>query len=74
MPLPPLPAPYRLFCGDCGTPILTVLHEQPELVIVKAGTLDDSSGLEPTAEVWLRSAQGWVAAAEHRARFGGDAK
>ncbi|MET7491825.1 GFA family protein [Streptomyces sp900116325] len=64
----------RLFCGDCGTPILTVLHERPDLIIVKAGTLDDPTGLEPTAEVWLRRAQDWIAPAEHRARFDGDAK
>jgi hypothetical protein len=64
----------RQFCGDCGTPVFTVLHERPALVIVKAGTLDDPTGLEPTAEVWRRRAQGWVEPGEHRAQFDGDAK
>jgi hypothetical protein len=64
----------RLFCGNCGTPILTVLHERPDLIIVKAGTLDGPTGLEPTTEVWLRRAQDWIAPAEHRAQFDGDAK
>ncbi|MCA1218243.1 GFA family protein, partial [Streptomyces sp. 8L] len=64
----------RLFCGECGTPILTVLHERPDLVIVKAGTLDDHKGLEPSAEVWLRRAQDWIEPARHRALFDGDAK
>lgn len=64
----------RLFCGECGTPIFTVMHERPALVIVKAGTLDDPEGLEPSAEVWLRRAQDWIEPAGHRARFDGDAK
>ncbi|GGK23567.1 hypothetical protein GCM10011583_64400 [Streptomyces camponoticapitis] len=64
----------RLFCGECGTPILTILHERPDLVIVKAGTLDDPSGLEPSAEVWWRRAQDWIEPDPKRARFDGDAK
>lgn len=64
----------RLFCGECGTPILTILHERPDLVIVKAGTLDDPTGLEPSAEVWWRRAQDWIEPAPDRTRFDGDAK
>lgn len=64
----------RLFCGDCGTPIFTVLHERPDLMIVKAGTLDVTTGLEPSAEVWRRRAQDWVEPGEHRTQFDGDAK
>ncbi|MGW1297215.1 GFA family protein [Streptomyces sp. NPDC002533] len=62
----------RQFCGDCGTPIFTVLHEQPDLMIVKAGTLDDRTGIEPSAEVWRRRAQDWIEPAAHRPLFEGD--
>ena len=31
----------------------------PDVVYVKAGTLDDESWLEPNAEVFTRSAQPW---------------
>jgi hypothetical protein len=64
----------RLFCGECGTPILTILHERPDLVIVKAGTLDDPTGLNPSAEVWWRRAQDWIEPSPDRAQFDGDAK
>jgi hypothetical protein len=64
----------RLFCGDCGSPIFTLLAEQPDVVIVKAGTLDDRAGLKPSAEVWWRRAQDWLAPDPTRARFDGDAK
>ncbi|MFC0105117.1 GFA family protein [Kibdelosporangium aridum] len=63
----------RLFCGDCGTPIFTILHERPDIVIVKAGTLDDRTGLAPSAEVWCRRAQDWLEPSPSRARFDGDA-
>ena len=63
----------RLFCGDCGTPIFTVMHERPGLMIVKAGTLDDRSGLNPSAEVWWRRAQDWIEPSPDRVRFDGDA-
>ncbi|MFC0542445.1 GFA family protein [Kutzneria chonburiensis] len=64
----------RLFCGDCGTPIFTVMRERPEIIIVKAGTLDDRSGVRPTAEVWTRRAQDWVVPTPDRVRFPGDAR
>lgn len=63
----------RFFCGDCGTPIFTVLHERPELILVKGGTLDDRGGLAPGAEVWGRRARDWIAPDPARPRFDGDA-
>ncbi|GGJ12027.1 GFA family protein [Streptomyces brasiliensis] len=63
----------RLFCGECGAPIFAVLHERPDLVIVRAGTLDDPTGLKPSAEVWWRRAQDWIEPDPHRARFDGNA-
>ena len=62
----------RLFCGDSGAPILTVLHERPDVIIVKAGTLDDTSGLSPVAEIWWRRSQDWLDPQSTRPRFEGD--
>ncbi len=62
----------RFFCGDCGTPIFTVMHERPEILIVKGGTLDDRTGLAPSAEVWWRRAQDWIEPSPTRPRFEGD--
>src|SRR4051812_1194701 len=49
----------RHFCSRCGSPIYSSVEATPEVVWVKAGTLDDASWLEPQAEVWTRSAQPW---------------
>ena len=55
----------RQFCSKCGSPVVTLLAEQPELAVIKAGTLNDPSWLSPTLEVWCGSAQPWLAPIEN---------
>ncbi len=62
----------RHFCGDCGSPMFTMLAEQPDLAIVKAGTLDDRSRLAPAVEIWCSTAQDWLATAAERPTFARD--
>ena len=50
----------REFCSGCGSPIVSRIEAIPELAFLKAGTLDDASWLEPSVEVWCRSAQPWT--------------
>jgi len=59
----------RSFCSACGSPIVSRSPATPELAYVKAGTLDDTSWLEPQVEVWGRSAQPWVEQVESRPRL-----
>jgi len=49
----------RHFCGDCGSPLYAYREVSPERIVVKAGTLDDPSGLKITAHIWTKSAQPW---------------
>lgn len=51
---------YRRFCGACGSPILSALGGMPGLVALKAGTLDDVSGIQPSLQVWCDSKQDWL--------------
>ncbi len=50
----------RQFCPVCGTPMFSSLEGMPDLWAVKAGTMDDSSSLKPTAFIWTKSAQPWA--------------
>ena len=59
----------RQFCSKCGSPVVTLLAEQPELAVIKAGTLNDPSWLSPTLEVWCGSAQPWLAPAKSARRL-----
>src|SRR5256885_306902 len=37
----------RHFCSACGSPIYSLVEATPDVVWIKAGTLDDASWLEP---------------------------
>jgi hypothetical protein len=50
----------RNFCPDCGSPITSDAAVMPELVFIKAGTLDDTSWLRPTMQIYCNSVQSWV--------------
>src|SRR5690242_7381838 len=58
----------RHFCSNCGSPIYSAVDAQPEVVYVKAGTLDDFTQIVPTVEVFTRSAQPWAPTFEGTAR------
>ena len=51
---------HRYFCGKCGSPVKTTLPTQPGMTYIKAGTLDDTSVLDPQIHFWTRSKQPWV--------------
>lgn len=59
----------RRFCPECGSPVMSESDGIPDVVIVKAGTLNDPSWLAPQIEVWGKSAQPWVVPAEGRPRL-----
>lgn len=50
----------RKFCGSCGSPIVSALAKSEGVIAVKAGTLDDTSGVQPTVEAWCEHKQPWV--------------
>ncbi len=54
-------AVHRKFCPNCGSPIISVLAASPGIVALKAGTLDDTTGLSPQVQAWCDSKQDWVA-------------
>jgi len=49
----------RQCCSRCGSPIVSRLDAMPDLAFITAGTLADTSWLQPTLELGTRSAQPW---------------
>ncbi len=45
----------RNFCRECGSHVFSEISDVPEIVTVKAATLDEFSGIVPQYAVWLRS-------------------
>jgi len=59
----------RNFCSACGAPVFSIAAVAPQLALIKAGSLDDASWLEPSMEWWTSSAQPWSPRFEHAAQF-----
>jgi hypothetical protein len=62
-------AVHRHFCGTCGSPIVSIADAIPGLTIIKAGTLDDPSGVRPTQEAYCGQAWPVVPAFSGTERF-----
>ena len=50
----------RHFCAECGSPIYSQRNPDAGFVVIRAGTLDDSSRLKIGTHIWTATAPGWV--------------
>jgi len=62
----------RYFCNNCGSPVYSGSPTSPDMIFIKAGTLDDVSFLNPQVHVWCKSAQPWVQIDEAVPKFDGN--
>jgi hypothetical protein len=60
---------WRHFCPNCGSQILSKLGSASGLVVIKAGTLDDLSGLKPAMELYTDHSAAWVGPVAGARRF-----
>lgn len=47
------------FCGNCGCRLYGERNDGLDVLLVRAGTLDDTSWIRPAAHYFMRSAQPW---------------
>jgi len=50
----------RHFCTECGSPLFTSSPRHPEVLYLKAGSLDDPSVVRPAHQIWLQSRVKWA--------------
>ena len=50
----------RTFCPECGSSIATGVEVMPGMIMLKAGSLDDPSIVQPVMQIYCDSAQPWV--------------
>lgn len=50
----------RYFCSDCGTPVVCVSSNHPEIVDVTLGSLDHPDEFAPTMDVYEDSRLAWL--------------
>ncbi len=60
---------HRRFCPNCGSGVIAQVDVMPDMTLVLAGSLDDSTGFKPSMEIYCSSAQPWTQTSEERKRF-----
>ena len=51
---------YRFFCPNCGSHIVNEADVLDNVSVLKAGSLDDTSWVRPTMQIYCDSAQEWT--------------
>jgi hypothetical protein len=49
----------RQFCSKCGANLFAQSTAHSDKIVIKAGTLNDTSWLQPQVSIWCDSAQSW---------------
>ena len=60
---------YRRFCPECGSTIMDEAEAMPGVLMILAGTLDDTSWVKPASQIYCDSAQPWVQLGGEITRF-----
>ena len=62
---------HRRFCPICGTHLFSAAESRPNLVFVRAGSLDDPEIVRPEAVIWTASAPSWACIDDRLPRWEG---
>lgn len=50
----------EVFCAQCFTRLFNRNSAMPDMIFLRAGTLDDSAGLRPILHIWTSRMQDWI--------------
>ena len=50
---------FRNFCRRCGSHVFARMDYKPDLLIVRAGSLDGDPGLRPQMHIWVSAKAPW---------------
>jgi hypothetical protein len=59
----------RGFCATCGSPLFSLLEAMPDMMGIKATSLDDPSQFKPGMSIYTSSAPAWAPIAENLPKF-----
>jgi hypothetical protein len=62
-------AMYRRFCPECGSTVIDEAEAMPGILMIQVGTMDDTSWVKPSTQIYCDSAQPWVQLAGEMKRF-----
>lgn len=53
------PGKQRVFCSDCGSPILSRRDNQPDVVRIRAGSLNEAIAARPAFHIFVGDKANW---------------
>lgn len=62
----------RRSCARCGSPLTTEPDSVPDLMMVKAGTIDDNEWFQPIMELFVTRRRPWVLPVQGAQQFEGN--
>ena len=51
---------HRRFCPNCGVHVISEAEERPNIIVVRAGTLDDNEQVGIEGIIWTGAAPSWA--------------
>ena len=65
------PGVHRIFCRNCGSPIISRRPGPPEIIRVRLGTLDTYLSLKPQAHIFFADRAEWYELQDDVAKYAG---
>lgn len=59
----------RGFCASCGSPLFTLMEAQPQVMGIRASSLDDPDLFKPGMSIYTSSAPAWAPFSEALPKF-----
>jgi hypothetical protein len=53
------PGKVRCFCKHCGSPLFSRVDSRPDVVLIRAGSLDGDPGMRPEMHIWVKAKAPW---------------
>ena len=50
----------QVFCPNCGSPIYAGDPDEPKVVMLRVGLIEQRAELKPSAQIWMHSAMPWL--------------
>ncbi len=54
------PGKLRFFCRICGSHVLAKFEAKPEILLIRAGSVDGDPGVRPNAHIWVSHKAPWL--------------
>jgi hypothetical protein len=56
---PSSPGKQRCFCKTCGSHVIARFEARPEMILIRAGSVDGDPGVRPDAHIWVGCKAPW---------------